>query len=381
MDFDLTEEQRLLQDSINRLLEDRYGDFERRKSYQKKPCGWSRSAWQDFASIGLTALPFSEEMGGIGGGPVETMIVMEAIGRWLALEPFLSTVVIAGTALNRSRNRPLAQSLISRIAEGTCIATFAHSEPQSRYNLANVKTSARSANGHYVIDGRKSLVLHGCSADKLIVSARLGGLQMDPGQIGLFVLDANAPGIEVHGTSSQDGQRIAEIILSGTQAGADQLLAGPEEGYALIQELNAAAIAAVAAEAVGALEHLHAITIDYLKTRKQFGAPIGSFQVLQHKAADMMIAIEQARSMAYYAAMMLSAPPPERDSAMSAVKIQINNSARFVGQQAIQLHGGIGMTLEYQASHYFKRLTAIEQSFGDTPYHLAELGKFQDLSL
>ncbi len=381
MDFDLTEEQRLLQDSIGRFLEDRYGDFERRKSYQKKPGGWSRSAWQDFTSIGLTALPFSEDKGGIGGGPVETMIVMEAIGRWLALEPFLSTVVIAGTAVNRSLNRPLAESLIPQIADGTCIATLAHSEPQSRYNLANVKTSARRANGHYVIDGRKSLVLHGCSADKLMVSARLGGAQTDPDQIALFVLDAKAPGIEIHGTPSQDGKRVAEIVFSGVQASADQLLAGPEEGYALIGELTAAGIAALAAEAVGAIERLNAMTVDYLMTRKQFGVPIGSFQVLQHKAADMMIALEQARSMAYYGAMMLPAPPRERDAALSAVKIQINKSARLVGQQAIQLHGGIGMTLEYQASHYFKRLTAIEQSFGDTPYHLAQLGKVQDASL
>jgi alkylation response protein AidB-like acyl-CoA dehydrogenase len=381
MDFDLSEEQSLLQQSASRLLEDRYGDFERRKAYQQKPCGWSRSVWQDYSSIGLTALPFDESAGGIGGGPVETMIVMEAIGRWLALEPFLSTVILAGNALNRSSNKALAGDLIPQIAEGNCIVALAYAEPQSRYNLANLKTTARRANGKFVLDGRKSLVAHGCSADKLIVSARLAGAQTDPEQIALFVLDAKAPGVEVHGTPSQDGSRVAEICLSGVQVNESQLLAGPGEGYALLQELSGIAIAALAAEAVGAMERLHAMTVDYLKTRKQFGVPIGSFQVLQHKAADMMIALEQARSMSYYAAMMLSAPAGERRAALSAVKIQINKSARFVGQTAIQLHGGIGMTLEYQASHYFKRLTVIEQSFGDTSYHLAQLGTQTEVSL
>jgi pimeloyl-CoA dehydrogenase small subunit len=378
MDFDLSEEQRLLKNSVDRLIEDRYGDFERRKAYQQRPCGWSRAVWQDFASIGLTALPFSESVGGIGGGPVETMIVMEAIGRGLALEPFLSTVVIGAAALQRSVNTPLAASTIPAIAEGNCILALAQAEPGSRYNLANIKTSARRSNGHFVLEGRKSLVMNGDSADKLIVSARTGGSQTDTDGIALFLMDAKAPGIEIHGSASQDGRRVAEIIFSGAVAAADRMLAGPGEGYALLMELRDIAIAALAAEAVGAMERLHAMTVDYLKTRKQFGVPIGSFQVLQHKAVDMMIALEQARSMACYGAMMLSAPAAERSAALSAVKIQTNKSARLVGQHAIQLHGGIGMTLEYQSSHYFKRLTAIEQTFGDTDHHMAALARLDD---
>jgi alkylation response protein AidB-like acyl-CoA dehydrogenase len=215
--------------------------------------------------------------------------------------------------------------------------------------------------------------MNGGSADKLIVSARTAGSQADSDGITLFLADAKTPGIEIHDSPGQDGRRISELIFSGASIGEDQILGLPGRGYALLSELADIAIAALAAEAIGAMERLQALTVDYLKTRKQFGIPIGSFQVLQHKAVDMMIALEQARSMACYGAMMLSAPAPERSAALSAVKIQINKSARFLGQQAIQLHGAIGMTAEYQASHYFKRLTAIEQMFGDTDYHMAAL--------
>jgi pimeloyl-CoA dehydrogenase small subunit len=373
MDFDLSDEQRLLKESVDRLIEDRYGDFERRKAYRQNPGGWSQEVWRDFASLGLTALPFDESEGGIGGGPVETMIVMEAIGRGLVLEPFLSTVVLGGAALKHGANKSLAEAVIPEIAGGNCIVALAQAEPGSRYNLANVKTSARRSGNHFVLEGRKSLVAHGDGADRLIVSARTAGSQMDAGGITLFLLDAKAPGVEIHGSSSQDGRRIAEIVFSGTVAGGDQVLGQIDQGHALLSELADIGIAALAAEAVGAMERLHSVTVDYLKARKQFGVPIGSFQALQHKAVDMTIALEQARSMAYYGAMMLPAPAPERSAALSAVKIQINKSARFVGQQAIQLHGGIGMTLEYRASHYFKRLTSIEQSFGDADYHMAAL--------
>ncbi len=375
MDFDLTDEQRLLKDSFDRLIADRYGDFERRKGYQKEAGGWSRGVWQDFASLGLTALPFDESMGGIGGGPIETMIVMETIGRGLAIDPFLSTVVLGGAAIRLGAKPSLAEALIPQIVEGNLIVALAQVERQSRYNLNDVATTARRSNGHYILDGRKSVVLHGDSADKLIVSARTSGAQRDREGITLFLVDAKNPGVEIHGTASQDGRRVAEIIFSGAQVEADAVLGEPDRGLSLLSEIADIAIAALAAEAVGAMDRLHALTLEYLKTRTQFGVNIGSFQVLQHRAADMMIALEQARSMAYYATMMLSAPAEERSAAMSAVKIQVNKSARFVGQQAVQLHGGIGMTLEYQGSHYFKRLTTIEAEFGDTDHHMAALSQ------
>jgi alkylation response protein AidB-like acyl-CoA dehydrogenase len=375
MDFDLTDEQQLLKDSVDRLIADRYGDFERRKIYGQCAGGWSRAVWQDFASLGLTALPFSESLGGIGGGPVETMIVMEAIGRGLALEPFLSTVVLGGAALRLGANKTLMETIAPQIAGGDLILALAYAEPESRYNLANVKTSARSSNGHYVLEGRKSLVMNGGSAEKLIVSARTSGSQADADGITMFLADAKAPGVEIHDSASQDGRRVAEIIFSGASVSNDRILGLPGQGYALLSELSDIAIAALAAEAVGAMERLQALTVDYLKTRKQFGIAIGNFQVLQHKAVDMTIALEQARSMACYGAMMLSAEARQRSAALSAVKIQINKSARFLGQQAIQLHGGIGMTAEYQGSHYFKRLTVIEQMFGNTDYHMATLAR------
>lgn len=370
MDFDLTDEQRLLKDSVDRLIADRYGDFARRKTYRQKPGGWSKAVWQDFAGMGLTALPFEEGLGGIGGGPIETMIVMEAIGRGLVLEPFLSTVVLGGAAMRLGASDAIRKKLVPSIAEGNLTLTLAHAEPQSRYDLHDIATRARHTNGHYVIDGRKSIVLHGDSADKLIVAARTSEDRRDREGITLFLIDAASPGVEIHGSASQDGRHVAEIMLSGVEVEADAILGTVDRGYPLLVEIVDTGIAALAAEAVGAMEALHAMTVDYLKTRKQFGVAIGSFQALQHRAVDMMIALEQARSMEFLAAMMLSAPPVERRAAISAAKIQINRSARFIGQQAVQLHGGIGMMLEYQGSHYFKRLTCIESLFGDTDYHL-----------
>jgi alkylation response protein AidB-like acyl-CoA dehydrogenase len=286
--------------------------------------------------------------------------------------------VLGGAALRLGGNKALTEAIAPQIAAGDLILALAYTEPESRYNLANVKTSARPADGHYILEGRKSLAMNGGSADKLIVSARTSGDQADRGGITLLLADAREPGVEIHDSTSQDGRRVAEIIFSGASVSSDRVLGLPGQGHALLAELADIAIAALAAEAVGAMERLQALTVDYLKTRKQFGIPIGSFQVLQHKAVDMMIALEQARSMACYGAMMLSAPARERSAALSAVKIQINKSARFLGQQAIQLHGGIGMTAEYQGSHYFKRLTVIEQMFGDTDYHMAALARAEE---
>jgi alkylation response protein AidB-like acyl-CoA dehydrogenase len=297
------------------------------------------------------------------------MIVMEAIGRGLALEPFLSTVVFGGAALRLGSNKPLMESIAPQIAAGDLILALAYAEPQSRYNLANVKTSARPGKGHYVLEGRKSLVMSGGSADKLIVSARTSGSEADPDGITLFLADAKAPGIEIHDSAGQDGRRVAEIIFSGMSVSEDWVLGLPGQGYALLSELADIAIAALAAEAVGAMERLQALTVDYLKTRKQFGIPIGSFQVLQHKAVDMMIALEQARSMACYGAMMLSAPASERSAALSAVKIQINKSARFLGQQAIQLHSA-------SWRHRHDRRISGEPLFQEADRHRADVRRY-----
>jgi pimeloyl-CoA dehydrogenase small subunit len=373
MDFGFSEEQLLLKDSVERLIADRYGDFERRKRYQQKPGGWSEAMWQDFAGMGLTGLPFEESAGGVGAGPVETMIVMEAIGRALCLEPYLASVVLAGSALRSAGSPAQKEALIPPLIRGDLVLTLAFGERQSRYDLFDVATTARRNGTGYVLDGQKSVVLHGDSADRLIVSARTSGTRRDASGISLFVIDADSAGLDIHGYEAQDGGRVAELTLTGVVVPDGDVLGALDQGLPILEATIDHGIAALAAEAVGAMDGLHALTIDYLKTRKQFGVAIGTFQNLQHRMVDMLIALEQARSMAMFAAMMLDAPAEERSKAMSAAKVQINRSARFIGQQAVQLHGGIGMTMEYKAGHYFKRLTAIEHLFGDTDYYLARL--------
>jgi alkylation response protein AidB-like acyl-CoA dehydrogenase len=326
--------------------------------------------WQDFAGMGLTALPFEESLGGVGGGPVETMIVMEAIGRALCLEPYLASVVLAGSALRAGGSEAQKEMLIPAVGRGERVMSLAFGERQSRYDLFDVATTARANGTGFVLDGQKSVVLHGDSADSLIVSARTSGGRRDRTGISLFIVDAEGPGLDIHGYGAQDGQRVAEITLSGVHVPAEAIIGAADAGLPILEAAIDNGIAALAAEAVGAMAGLHELTVDYLKTRKQFGIAIGSFQDLQHRAVNMLIALEQARSMAMFAAMMVDAPPAERGRAMSAVKVQINRSARLIGQEAVQLHGGIGMTMEYKAGHYFKRLTVIESLFGDTDHHL-----------
>jgi pimeloyl-CoA dehydrogenase small subunit len=375
MDFELNDEQRMLKDSVDRLIGPAYDDLGKRRKTQQTATGYDADLWAKYAELGLTALPFSEDDGGFGGGPVETMIVMEAIGRGLALEPYLASIVLGGNLVRLGASAAQREKLIPAIADGSLSLAFAHVERQARYHLFDVATHARKTPGGYVIEGDKSVVLHGDSAGKLIVSARTASAsRADRHGITLFLVDADAPGLSRRGFPTQDGQRGAAISLAGVQVPDSAVLGAPDHGGELIEQVTDIAIAAVCAEAVGAMAALHALTLDYLKTRKQFGVPIGSFQVLQHKAVDMFTALEQARSMEYYAAMMAAEPDARaRRAAISAAKVQINNSARFVGQTAVQLHGGIGVTMEYRAGHYFKRLTMIESLFGDTEHHMHQV--------
>ena len=375
MDFDLTEEQRLLQDSLARLLADRYG-FEQRKEYMKAPEGWSREMWSSYAELGLLGLPFSEEEGGFGGGPVETMLVAEQMGRAITLEPWLPTIVLGGGFLRHGGNDALRAEFAPKMVAGELLVAFAHTERQARYDLHDVASTARRDGSSWVLDGRKGMVLHGDSAGKLVVTARTAGERRDRRGIGVFVVDAGAQGVTRRGYRTVDGQRAAEVELSGVRVDGAAVLGDPADGVPLVDRVVDEAIAALAAEAVGAMEVVHTMTVDYLKTRQQFGRPIGSFQALQHRAADMLVQLEQARSMAYFAAMSAEEPDAaERRKAMAAVKVQIGRSARFVGQQAIQLHGGIAMTMEYAAGHYFKRLTVNDATFGDADHHVRALAE------
>jgi pimeloyl-CoA dehydrogenase small subunit len=379
MNFDLSEEQQLLKDSVERLLADRYG-FENRKTFQKTPEGWSRDLWRQYAELGLLGVAFAEADGGFGGGPVETMLIEEAFGKALTLEPYLATIVLGGGLIRRGGDTEQRAALVAPVAAGEMLLAFAHAERQSGHDLFDVGASARKDGAAFVLSGEKGLVRHGDVADKLIVSARSAGGRRDRGGIGLFLVDAGAPGVSRRGYHTQDGLRAAEITLTDVRVEPQNVLGDPEGAYPLIERVVDEAIAAISAEAVGAMSEALDMTVDYLKTRKQFGVAIGAFQALQHRASDMVVALEQARSMMMLATMMASDDnSAERRKAVSAAKVQIGRSARFIGQQSIQLHGGIGMTMEYKVSHLFKRLTMIDIAFGDADYHLERLSQSDGL--
>jgi len=378
MDFDFTEEQRLLDETVRRLVKDEY-DIAKRRGHIAAPEGFSRTLWQRFAELGLLGLPFAESDGGFGGSAVETMIVMESFGRGLVVEPFLASVVLGGGLVALTGSAAQKQAILPQLAAGKLLLAFAHGERQSRYGLSDVETTARRDGSGWVLNGQKGVVLNGDSAGTLVVSARIGGTSRERAGLALFLVDAKAKGVAVRGYPTVDGMRAAEVALDNVRLAADAVLGAPGDAYPAIERVVDRAIAALCAEAVGIMETLNAVTLDYLKTRKQFGVPIGSFQALQHRMADMVIEHEQSKSMAVLAALSVDLEDAvERRRVISAAKIQIGKSGRFVGQQSIQLHGGIGMTDEYAAGHYFKRLTMIDQTFGDADHHL---DRFAEVSL
>src|ERR1700751_3176285 len=370
MDFDLSVEQRLLKESVDGLLTDAY-DFEQRKKYMKEKGGWSPAIWGKLAEQGLLGLPFAEADGGFGAGAVETAIVMEALGKALVLEPYLATVVIAGGFLRHGGSDAQKAAHIPSIIDGSRTFAFAQRENNSRYDLADVSTTAKKKGGGWVIDGEKFVVLNGENADTLIVTARTRAARHDKTGIGVFLVPANAKGVVKKSYPTQDGLHAADISFTGVEVGADAAIGDPENALPLIERVVDEARTAICAEAVGAMDESLKTTVEYLKTRKQFGVPIGSFQTLQHRAADMFVALEQARSMSMFATMASEfEDAKERATAVAAAKVQIGKSGKFIGQQSIQLHGGIGMTMEAKIGHYFKRLTMIENTFGDSDYHL-----------
>lgn len=379
MDFELSPEQALLRDNVARLMKDRYG-FEARKTYQASPQGWSKALWGDYAEMGLLGAPFAEADGGFGGGAVETMIVMEQFGKALALEPYLQTVVLCGALLKHQTSDKQRAELIGAIAAGNLRLSFAHMEKQSGFDLHDVALTAVKDGENFALSGEKTLVSHGDSADKFIVSGRVNGERRDRNGIGLFLIDADAPGVTRRGYPTQDGQRAAEVSFADVRVSPGDILGAPDGGLPAIERAVDETIAALAAEAVGAMSEALTMTVDYLKTRKQFGVTIGSFQALQHRASDMIVALEQARSMMYLSAMAADEEnAAERAKIMSAVKVQIGRSAKFIGQQAVQMHGGIAMTYEYKAGHLFKRLTMIDSAFGDADVHIRRLAERDSL--
>jgi pimeloyl-CoA dehydrogenase small subunit len=366
MDFDLSDEQRLLRDNVERLAAPSEG--------ASPDAGWSRERWRQFGELGLLALPFAEEDGGLGWGAVETMIVMEAFGKGLVREPYLSTVVICGGLVRHGCAEAARKELAQRIAAGDLVAAFAHVEREARHDLSDVALTARKTGEGFVLDGVKSVVPHGDKAELLFVSARTAGKRHDRDGVSLFLVEGQAKGVSRRAYALADGTPGAEIRLDNVAVPAAAIIGEVGRAMPLIERVADEAIAALCAEAVGVMSAMCDMTVAYLKTRKQFGRPIGAFQALQHRAADMFIALEQARSMAVYATMMVGeSDPAQRSAAISAAKVTIGRNGRFIGEQAVQLHGGIGMTMEYRLGAYFKRMTAIEMMFGDAAHHLRKV--------
>lgn len=369
MDFSFTEEQVLLRNTVQSFLQDKY-DFDTRRKISKSAEGWNPDHWQQFAELGLLAVPFSEEQGGLGGGAVETMIVMEEFGRALVIEPYLETVVLAGGFLREAGSPAQQEAHIPGIVAGETVWTFAYAEPQGRFNLADLVTTAKKDGAGYVLNGYKAVVLGAPWAQKLVVSARTSGGQRDRDGVSLFIVDKTAPGVSTRDYPTVDGRRASEITFENVKLGADALLGAEGKALPLIEKITDEAIAALCAEAIGGMKELNTATVEYCKTRKQFGTPIGKFQVLQHRMVDMFMAYEQSVSMTYMVTLKLGESAAERAKAAAGAKVQIGKAGRFVGQQAVQLHGGMGMTDELNVGHYFKRLTMIDTQFGNVDYQL-----------
>ena len=368
MDFDFTDDQEQLRDAVHRWVERSY-TFERRQRIVEAG-GFDRAAWNELAELGLAALFVPEAHGGLAHGPVDAMVVMEELGRGLVLEPLAQGALIAPTALQAAPTE-VQQAWLPRMASGEALVVLAHQERKARYRLDQAETRAeRDAQGAWTLSGAKGVVPAGDQADAFIVPATADG------GLGLWLVERGAAGVSARGHAQQDGSRAAELQFEGAPA---TLLAVPGSGLPLLEALVDTGIAALCAEAVGAMERLVALTADYLNTRKQFGVPIGSFQALRHRIADCKMQLELARSMSYFATLRLNDEPAVRRRALSQAKVQLGQSIRFVGQQAVQMHGGIGVTDEYIGSHYFKRLTVMELTFGDTLHHLGEVSaRMQD---
>jgi alkylation response protein AidB-like acyl-CoA dehydrogenase len=361
MDFDFTDDQEQLRDAVRKWVDKGYS-FERR-SAAVKAGGFSRDAFNEMAELGLCGLYIPEAYDGMGMGPVEGMVVMEELGRGMVLEP-LSQSLMAGGVLNGYAPEAVQAEWLPRIASGAALVVLAYQERAARYRLDICEAKASPALVEYTITAIKSIVPAGDQADAFIVPATLDG------QLALFLVERTARGVTTRGYGTQDGSRAAEVTLLDAPAALITL-----DGLTALEHAVDIGIAATCAEAVGVMDKTLAITADYLNTRKQFGVVISSFQALRHRAADMKMQLELARSMSFYASLKLNAPAPERRAAMARAKYQLGNSMRFVGQQAVQLHGGIGVTDEYIVSHYFKKLTQMEMTFGDTLHHLGEVSK------
>jgi len=369
LDIQLTEEQELLRGSIQRLLRDQY-DFDERRKIVATDEGFSRKRWNAFAELGLFAAPFQESSGGLGGGPLATMIAMQEFGRNLVVEPFFETVVLAGGLIEDAGSPAQREAYLPQIMAGGSIWALAWAEGRSRYDFSNVATTARRQGESFILSGTKAAVIGAPWADRLIVSARTSGSPRDRSGVSLFVVDRHSPNLHLQGFKTIDGRRAAEVTLINVQVPTSQLLGAEGEGVVVMEACRDRAIAALCAEAVGAMTELNSSTLEYSRTRKQFGVALGTFQVLQHRMVDMFIALEESVSLTQHLNLTLASGEPHGSKLASGAKSKVGYAARFVAEQAIQLHGGMGMSDELNVGHYFKRIASINVQFGDPTYHL-----------
>ena len=369
MDFTFNEEQSLIQDQVDQFVQKEY-DWETRQALSNSDLGFGEDNWKKFADLGWLGICVSEDSGGFGGSSIESMLIMEAFGKGLVVEPFLETVIMSGGLIDDHGSDEQKSSVLEPAISGEMHLALAYAEPQSRFNLSDVVTEAKSDGDSFILNGYKSVVMNGPSADKIIISARTSGAQLDESGISLFIVDANSDGLNKINYKTVDGRRASDLTLENVSVLKSSLIGDQDKGFTILDSAIDKAILAISAEAVGAMEVLYKTTVEYTKTREQFGTAIGKFQVLQHRMVDMFMEYEQCKSLLYMATMKHEEGAEDAKKAISGLKYQVGKAGKFIGQQAVQLHGGMGVTDELNVGHYFKRLTTIGTIFGNTDYHL-----------
>jgi len=369
VDFNFTEEQEMVRDGLSRLVRENY-DWDTRRGVVESEAGWRPEIWAQLAELGILGMPFSEADGGFGGGAVDAMVVMEEFGKGLVVEPFVPTVVCAGGFLKHAGTDAQKEEHIGGIVDGSRIYAFAYAEPRGRYDYADLETTAKKDSSGYVLNGHKAVVVGAPWATHLVVTARTSGERRDRGGVSVFVIDKSAAGVVTRDYPTVDGRRASEVYLENVSVPAEALIGEEGAGLPLIEQVTDEAIAAQCAEVCGVMKVAHAMTVEYSRQRKQFGVPIGSFQVLQHRMVDMYTEYEQAVSLTYLATLRLDGSEKQRKLAASAAKVRIGQAAHHIGQEAIQIHGGMGMTDELAIGSYFKRLTIFDSEFGNVDHHM-----------
>ena len=369
MDFTFNEEQTLIQDQVDQFIQKEY-DWETRQSLSNSELGFGDNNWQKFAELGWLGISTSEDNGGFGGSAIESMLIMEAFGKGLVVEPFLETIIMSGGLIDEHGSDQQKSSILEPAIAGQLHLALAYAEPQSRFNLSDVVTEAKSDGDNFILNGYKSVVMNGPSANKIIISARTSGSQLEENGITLFIVDGDSQGLNKTNYKTVDGRRASDLTIENVSVSKDDIIGQIDAGFDILDSSIDRAILAISAEAVGAMEVLYKTTVEYTKTREQFGTSIGKFQVLQHRMVDMFMEYEQCKSLLYMATMKHEEGSADAKKAISGLKYQVGKAGKFVGQQAVQLHGGMGVTDELNVGHYFKRLTTVGTIFGNSDYHL-----------